>query len=207
MFSVDTARGFLPGKSIPPFFYDLRHKKSTVLLTGHSKIFSFSMKWQALLALNGFEIHNIDCAIRFNSYAIANEAIRNNVPPEFIANSITLVRGFTPYQILDAANDILRSFEKNRLFFILAPCKQFFDGDVSFDEGLFLLEKLIKVFRQIKAASIPLVIVEKESYSHPVFSSVYQKIKSLSSSVLVLRSGGASGLARTPEFKHGQVFK
>ncbi|MDH5719996.1 MAG: hypothetical protein OEZ13_05160 [Spirochaetia bacterium] len=188
-----------PSRVALPLSFGFFKEKTPALLTGSSAVFSLAMLWQTHLARKGFLIHNIDCAIRFNTYAIAEEAFRLGFAPELIADSITVTRAFTPYQILDATQRIFH--EPKRLTFILAPCKQFFDGDVAFDEGLYLLEKLVLLFQKMKALKIPLAIIEKNAYSHPVFSSAYAKIKRLSSAVFTLN--GLPENQYAPTYKRG----
>jgi len=155
------------------------NKQGVALLSGSSGIFFLSHIWQFELILRGFSIHTVDCAIRFDAYAIAEEALRHGISPEDIHDKITVSRCFTPYQILDEMRFILNTHRENSqssgnskitpVYFILAPAKQFFDGDVAADEGEGLLKKLSWVFEEFQRRSIPLMIVEKDSYSNPSF--------------------------------------
>lgn len=155
-------------------------QKGVALLTGYSGIYFLAHLWQFHLVLKGFTIHTVDCAIRFDAYAIAEEALRNAISPEDIHDKITVSRCFTPYQILDEMNHLLKMEQDHkRLYFILAPSKQFFDGDVSADEGRFLLQKLSGLFGNFQKKSIPLMVVEKDNYTHPAFRSFFSDVQKL----------------------------
>jgi|GEM_PF-3387523 len=149
--------------------------RSVAYMTGTSASFALSQIWQTRMALEGIKTHTIDCAIRFNTYAISDECLRLQVPPETIADSITVTRAFTPYQILDAVQEL----KKNEVVFVLAPAKQFFDGDVAFDEGLFLIQKLVRFFADAHERGVALFVVERPSYAAPAFSTFLSDIKPL----------------------------
>lgn len=151
------------------------HDRSVAYMTGASAVFSLAQVWQARMALMGIKTHTIDCAIRFNTYAIAEEALRLQRPPESIHDQITVTRAFTPYQILDAVAEL----KKNEIVFVLAPAKQFFDGDVAFDEGLFLLQKLVRFFADAHERGVALFVVERPSYAAPAFSTFLSDIRAL----------------------------
>lgn len=151
------------------------NNRSVAYLTGISDIFPLTQIWQARMAIEGVRTHTIDCAIRFNTYAIAEEALRQSVAPESIADSVTVTRAFTPYQILDAVKEL----RKNEVVFVLAPAKQFFDGDVAFDEGLFLIQKLVRFFADAHERGVALFVVERPSYAAPAFSTFLSDMKQL----------------------------
>jgi DNA-binding transcriptional regulator YdaS (Cro superfamily) len=162
------------------------NNRSVAYLTGISDIFPLTQIWQARMAIAGVRTHTIDCAIRFNTYTIAEEALRQSVAPESIADSITVTRAFTPYQILDAVKEL----KKNEVVFVLAPAKQFFDGDVAFDEGLFLIQKLVRFFADAHERGVALFVVERPSYAcqakgltrpvaAPAFSTFLSEMKQL----------------------------
>ena len=98
-------------------FYDRLSKKNknsgeksghgTVMLAGSSEVFYLSHVWQADLALRGYNVHVIDCAIRFNPFLLSEEAFRRSLPPEELLTLVRVRRAFTPYQILDAAKEAL----------------------------------------------------------------------------------------------------
>ncbi|MES0489471.1 MAG: hypothetical protein ABUK01_05720 [Leptospirales bacterium] len=174
---------------------DIHASGKSVMLSGSSEVFYLSHQWQADLVLRGHSVHVIDCAIRFNPFLLTEEAFRNSVSPEYLLSKVGIRRAFTPYQILDSAREALskEALAKedhakgkadpgfhNSVYFFLAPCKQFFDGDVASDEGAFLLEKLVHTFRSFAKAQIPLVLIEKDRYRSPLFSSVYAKLEALS---------------------------
>ncbi len=149
------------------------HERSIAYMTGTSAIFPLAQVWQTRMAIEGIKTHTIDCAIRFNTYAIAEEALRLEIPPESIHDQITVTRAFTPYQILDAVQEL----KKNEVVFILAPAKQFFDGDVAFDEGLFLIQKLVRFLADAHERGVALFVVEKPSYAAPAFSTFLSDIR------------------------------
>ena len=151
------------------------HDRSVAYMTGAQAIFPLIQVWQTRMALAGIRTHTIDCAIRFNTYAIAEEALRQNVAPETIHDHITVTRAFTPYQILDAVQELKR----NEVVFVLAPAKQFFDGDVAFDEGLFLIQKLVRFFADAHERGVALFVVERPSYAAPAFSTFLSDIRAL----------------------------
>jgi len=196
---------------------------SSAMLTGSSEVFYLSHAWQADLALRGYDVHVIDCAIRFNPFLLSEEAFRRSLSPEELLTRIKVRRAFTPYQILDAAkealsdyHEVLKSSNKkegnmtslqpsnkypentmkkshaaNRksVYFFLAPCKQFFDGDVAYDEGVFLLEKLLSLYHEFILSDIALIIVEKNSYNHKAFLPIHHKMKELAASFWSLNEG------------------
>lgn len=149
------------------------HERSIAYMTGTSAIFPLAQVWQTRMAIEGITTHTIDCAIRFNTYGIAEEALRLGTPPELIHDKITVTRAFTPYQILDAVQEL----KKNEIVFVLAPAKQFFDGDVAFDEGLFLIQKLVRFLANAHERGVALFVVEKPSYAAPAFSTFLSDIR------------------------------
>ncbi|MCE9600024.1 MAG: hypothetical protein K8S54_18835 [Spirochaetia bacterium] len=173
-------RDFTPLTSLSPF-ESLDHWNFTGLLTGKSRIFHLAHVWQIQFLLQNHRILVIDCAIRFNAFFLADEAMRLGLQSEAVLQSILVQRAFTPYQILDVVTGILSKSHRPSYstYFLLAPMKQFFDGDVSEEEGKFLLQKLIGVIRKIQIAGIPFVIVERESYDHPSFAPAFQDLVKL----------------------------
>lgn len=160
--------------------------RSIAYLTGISDIFPLAQIWQTRMAIAGVRTHTIDCAIRFNTYTIAEEALRLGTPPELIHDKITVTRAFTPYQILDAVKEL----KKNEVVFVLAPAKQFLDRDVAFDEGLFLIQKLVRFFADAHERGVALFVVEKPAYTcqtkgltrpvvAPAFSTFLSEMKQL----------------------------
>jgi hypothetical protein len=181
------------------------NRQGVALLTGSSGIFPLSHRWQFGLVQRGFYIHTIDCAIRFDAYAIAEEALRHGISPEDIHDRITVSRCFTPYQILDEMRSVLETGynkgETGKIYFILAPSKQFFDGDVAKDEGAFLLGKLSAIFGEIRKKSVPLMVVEKESYSHPAFLAFIKHTKEIAQPLFQLTAAAAPGSRHAREIK------
>ena len=166
-----------------------------LLLSGKSGIFHLSHIWQARLNLRGREVFAIDCALRFNAFYLAEEAMRQGIQAEAMLGSILVQRAFTPYQILDVVCSIQ---EKQRVYFLLAPLKQFFDADVAEEESKFLLTKLLHAVERLKSREIPLLIIEKDNYSHPNFSFAFNGLRSIADSVVYLQEKEGS-FALLPE--------
>ncbi|TGK44111.1 hypothetical protein [Leptospira andrefontaineae] len=150
------------------------------LLTGRQGIYKLALRWEYAFAVSGFQVFNLDCAIRFDVFTITEETRKRRVSPEALLEKILVQRAFTPYQILDSLKEIYTSTKENTIYFILAPCKQFFDGDVQDDEGLFLLEKLVLLLERMRSRQIPIVLVESTKYTHPNFQKIFPKLVSLS---------------------------
>lgn len=150
------------------------------LLTGRQGIYTLALRWEYAFAVSGFQVFNLDCAIRFDVFTITEETRKRRVSPEALLEKILVQRAFTPYQILDSLGEIYSSTKENTIYFILAPCKQFFDGDVQDDEGLFLLEKLVLLLERMRAKQIPIVLVESTKYTHPNFQKIFPKLVDLS---------------------------
>ena len=164
--------------------------RSVGLLTGSSGIFTLSGLWQVNFALSGCRVWVIDCAMRHDIFALADEAARNQANTDELLANIMVKRVFTPYQILSAICDIIHlpvSVSGRDIYFLLAPCKQFFDGDVQRDEGAFLLRKLTGLLNRIKTSGIPLLIVEKNNYRHASFVSAFTGFKQLASPIWELK--------------------
>jgi len=171
------------------------------LLVGPGEVFYLSHIWQSEVVFEeGLRVHLLDCAIRFNAFMLAEEAFRRGEAAEYILHRVTVQRAFTPYQILDALRETLEALsapgpgvEERTVPFILAPCKQFFDGDVAEDEGAFLLKKMLGLFGEFKRRGVPLVVVEKRSYRSALFPKVLGKIAELSTSHWGLEERGQQG--------------
>ena len=177
-------------------------ENNPALLTGDSAIFQIALRWQTELFSARRKIFNLDCSMRFNAFQIVQDATEQNINPDLILENILVQRAFTPYQILDATHRLLEEpASRNQVNIYLAPFKQFFDGDVAKDEARHLLEELILLIHETRRRRIPLIIVEKESYDHPAFLSVYSKLKLLSNPVWNLsrikRAGETHLLLRT----------
>lgn len=76
------------------------------LLTGERPIFALALGWQVILTLEGYRVHNIDGANRFNVFHLAGECMERGLPVEDVLNTITVQRVFTPYQVLDVVSQI-----------------------------------------------------------------------------------------------------
>jgi len=151
-------------------------RRGPAMLTGESGTFLTAHSWIAHLALTGCRVHVVDCAMRFNVFALADFAAERDVNPDLLLSAVTVHRVFTPYHILESAKQILRGQDPGQLTFFLAPLKQFFDADVAEDEGRFLLDLFHRKIRLLASQSLPLLLVEKSGYSHPSFDFIYPKI-------------------------------
>ena len=157
-------------------------RRSPALLYGASPIFPLSHVLQVHLWQSGYEIFNIDCAIRFNAFQLMDEALRREIPGEEMLRSIQIQRAFTPYQILDLFRAVWHRERRKpgrTLYFIYAPCKQFFDGYVQEEEARFLLQKMASVLSLWNEAGIPYLIVESASYRSKLFGSALSAFSSL----------------------------
>ena len=175
--STSSRKNHLPShqNALPPELNHCSGKPS--LITGTRAAFQICHYWLALLAHQHRNVHILDCAIRFNLFDISRYAKELNATAAEFLENISFQRAFTPYQILDAVSSFNR---KDCLQVILAPCKQFLDGDVALDEGLFLLKKLVTIFKQRSLQNYPLLIVEKNDYQHSVFNSIFPELTSIS---------------------------
>lgn len=157
-------------------------RRSPALLYGASPIFPLSHILQVHLWQSGYRIFNIDCSIRFNAFQLMDEALRREIPGEEMLKSIMVQRAFTPYQILDLFWSVWHKERRSSnpsLYFIFAPCKQFFDGDVQEEEAGFLLKKLASVLSLWNEAGIPYLIVETGSYKSKLFGGAISAFSTL----------------------------
>ncbi|MCW7471538.1 P-loop NTPase family protein [Leptospira kanakyensis] len=152
------------------------NQKDIGLLTGERGMYRLAHYWQYAMVCSGFQIFNLDCAIRFNPFTIAEETRKQNLQPEPFLEQIKVQRAFTPYQILDALKTILNQKEENTIYFLLAPCKQFLDGDVKEDEGLFLLNRMLEFIENFPGENVPLLIIESWTYTHKNFQIFFPKL-------------------------------
>ena len=170
------------------------NEKGLTLMSGPSEVFYLSHSWQAELVFAGRRVHVLDCAIRFNAFLLAEEAFRRGESAEATLNRVSVQRAYTPYQILDATRELLESItlapEHAPVPFILAPAKQFFDGDVAADEARFLLGRLLSLFGEFKERGFPLVVIEKESYKNRNFPPFIERLVTISSCAWRLEQSG-----------------
>lgn len=144
------------------------------ILTGTASIFPLVHSWIALFLATNYQVHVVDCAIRFNVYRLIEEGNKLSLDIHKLLMTGKVQRAFTPYQILDVCDSILtEKFNPNKVYFILAPCKQFFDGDVKEQEGYFLLNQLITVFDNIQKKGIPFLVVESPKYKNKTFQLLF----------------------------------
>lgn len=167
------------------------------LWSGNSTVFRAALVGQVPLVLRGADVFNIDCAIRFNAFLLVDEALRQGVAPEAVLQKVRVQRAFTPYQILDVLHAILAN-PGSALYVLLAPCKQFFDGDVGHDEAVFLLGKMLGVIAQLRARSVPLLVVESTRYDHPAFARAFQSLRKMADTVRELPTQIKSPRGRHP---------
>lgn len=183
------------------------NRQGLALLTGSGGIYQLGLVWQVQLRMLGLRVHNVDCAMRFDVFPIVEEARRWMISPEEILDSITIQRAFTPYQILDVMHRILRHRSRvPTLYCFMAPCKQFFDGDVSQDEAHYLLGLMPELLASISRRAGPLLIIEQNSYQHPAFTPAYQSFQDLAAHIWVLdrRSFEDKKINTQLEASHGQ---
>ncbi|GBF49654.1 hypothetical protein LPTSP4_11700 [Leptospira ryugenii] len=152
------------------------NQKGMALLTGERGIYRLALHWEYAFAQAGLRIFNLDCAIRFNPFVITQETRKRNVPPEPLLDRILVQRAFTPYQILDTLHRLLKEQESNTIYFLLAPCKQFLDGDVQEEEGIFLLHKMLHCLERFQEYRIPLLVIESVQYRHKNFQMFFPKL-------------------------------
>lgn len=160
------------------------------VLTGESGAFTLAHKWISHLLIQDNRVHIIDCAIRFDVFKIIDEATLFEFNADEILDKGSIQRAFTPYQILDVTKDILKNFRngQNEIYMILAPCKQFFDGDVGEEEGFFLLNKLISVFCEICKRQIPFLVIETKKYRSKTFGTLFPELLNVSKIIWSLSS-------------------
>ncbi|BDA79380.1 hypothetical protein LPTSP3_g23100 [Leptospira kobayashii] len=153
-------------------------RNGIAMLTGirDQGVYRLALHWEFVFAVSGFSVFNLDCAICFNPFRITNETRKYSIAPEPILEKIFVQRAFTPYQILDSLHSITKQRNTDMVYFLLAPCKQFFDADVADDEGLFLLKKMVDVLEEIRSLKIPTLVVESISYKHKNFQTIFPKL-------------------------------
>jgi hypothetical protein len=169
-------------------------QKGIALLTGDKGIYKLGLHWEYAFAISGFTVFNLDCAIRFNPFVITNETRKRNIQPEPLLEKIFVQRAFTPYQILDTLTRLSKIETTNTIYFLLAPCKQFLDGDVQDDEGLFLLHKMLACLEEFHTRQIPIVVIESVRYQHKNFQSFFPKLLDASRDLWELKT--EEGLSR-----------
>lgn len=148
------------------------------------------------LAERRVPVRIIDCAIRFDIFQLTDRIERAGIG-DSILNEIQICRAFTPYQILDSAEQILRSDEKDTVNVYLAPFKQFFDADVKPDESVFLLRRLLRKFSTLQKKGNSMILAEKEKYSSLAFPEALSRLRSFVSAEWDLRS-----LPAVPSFEN-----
>lgn len=177
-------------KSWPP--------EGVALLSGESFPTDVSHLWIADLALRDIPVLVIDCAIRLDVFRLVDEALRRDVNPDALLAAILVQRVFTPYHILEAIARAER--ERRPLTVLLAPMKQFFDGDVGEEEGLFLLRRMVA---RLRSAASPFLIVEREHYSHPSFKAIFPELEALAATVWRVADHSSSRL--TSDIMHSRL--
>ncbi|MBW0433768.1 hypothetical protein [Leptospira yasudae] len=162
-------------------------RKGLGMLTGMSGIYNLALHWEYAFAVSGFKIFNLDCAIRFNPFVITAETRKRRIPPEALLSNILVQRAFTPYQILDALQAVASRKNEENIYFLLAPCKQFFDGDVQEDEGRFLLDKMLLILERLHEQEVPVLVIESMKYTHPTFKAFFPKLAEASADLWELK--------------------
>lgn len=158
--------------------------KGVALLSGGRFPMEVSHLWITEFSLRQIPVLVVDCAIRLDLFRLVDEALRRDVNPDTILSAIMVQRVFTPYHIVEA---ITRADRQRRpLTILLAPLKQFFDGDVAEEEGLFLLRRMIV---RLRSANCPFLIVEKDHYSHPSFRIIFPELEAIAASIWKVSDG------------------
>lgn len=154
---------------------------SVSMLTGDSRAFPLCHSWMIRHYLAEYRVRVIDCAVRYDSISMVDELLRLDLDVDFALKSIDVRRAFTPYQILEAISDIPQNGIRDRdVYYLLAPYKQFFDGDVATDEAAYLLHLLNERLLKLSREKWSIVVVEKNNYEHAAFNSAYNQLKSIS---------------------------
>lgn len=174
------------------------------LLLGSSLAFHLShlIVWRGIN--QGHRVTIVDCAIRFNVFKIAGMASSSSLPASELLHRIHICRAFTPYQILDAIDTHAKP---HMPLILLAPCKQFLDGDVAGDEALFLLDKMADKLRNLSLRGISLLIAEKDNYQSPVFRSFLPRFKNVPSRLWQVDSEGGLTLERKKSIRPKNELK
>lgn len=177
------------------------NRKDLSLLTGEKGQYKLALSWQLAFVQLGYRIFNLDCAVRFNPFHITRETRLANLPPESILEQIWIQRAFTPYQILDSLQAILSQKEENTIYFLLAPCKQFLDGDVKEEEGYYLLHKMLQFVQSFPIQKVPLLVIESWSYRHKNFHLFFPKLLRATENLWELKAEDGSSRIRVRKTK------
>ncbi len=70
--------------STTDLYHPIRHwnQKDLSLLTGEKGQYKLALRWQVALVQAGYQVFNLDCAVRFNPFLITAETRLQNIPPE-----------------------------------------------------------------------------------------------------------------------------
>ncbi len=166
------------------------------VLSGDSRAFSLSHSWMIRHYLTGKRVRIIDCAVRFDSNYLVDELLRLDEPVDSALLAVDIRRAFTPYQILEAITDIAMNGNKeHEVYYILAPFKQFFDGDVATDEATYLLHMLNERLSGLSRAGWPVIVVERADYEHVAFNQAYRQLQGLAKPLWqILKIQGPAGI-------------
>lgn len=176
---------------------------STVaVLTGDSRVFPISHSWMVRHYLGQKRVRIIDCAVCYDNMTLVDELLRLGVDVDSALLSIDIRRAFTPYQILEAIHDVATNARMGiDVYYLLAPFKQFFDGDVATDEATYLLHILNERLVALSRAGIPVLVVERSAYNHTAFHQAYHQLKLLAKPlweiIHVREAKGLSSVLRT----------
>lgn len=193
---------------------ELWNLDSVAVLTGESKVFSLAHIWMLRHHMVGRRVRVIDCAVRFDSIHLVDEIYRQDLGVDQVLCEIYIRRAFTPYQILDALYEVLTNGDGlKEVFYLLAPFKQFFDGDVADDEAAYLLHMLNERLAKIGRQGIPILVVEKAGYQHRAFGAAFHQLRNLGKPLWeVLSTPSPSGFISTlrihnKEISHGTYHR
>ncbi|HNJ35062.1 MAG TPA: hypothetical protein PK881_12530 [Leptospiraceae bacterium] len=151
------------------------------LLTGVSGIYALSHSWISRLALLGLPITVMDCADRFDPFAIAEEAASQDVKPDVLLETITCQKIATPLQFLGAARGILNA-RRGGVAVILSPLRHFLDIGESAPGRELLLDGFLSVLSELSVRSRPVLLVEAQQDA-PLFHSAFDRMAALASPI------------------------
>lgn len=129
-----------------------------LLITGR-KSFDFAHLLASDLDQRGFQIHILDCAVRFDFTMLFDICSIIGIGEQAL-HRILVQRAFSPYQILDSA-ELLQKSSNSVIYFYLAPVKQFLDPDVKLAEAKHLLPIFLRKLNSLKKAGYRLVVAER----------------------------------------------
>jgi hypothetical protein len=123
----------------------------------------------------------MDCADRFDPFAIAEEAASQDVKPDVLLETITCQKIATPLQFLGAARGILNA-RRGGVAVILSPLRHFLDIGESAHGRELLLDGFLSVLSELSVRSRPVLLVEAQQDA-PLFHSAFDRMAALASPI------------------------